>query len=198
MIEPANVARRFCAALDTGDWLTVAELTDPDWLREFADDRLEHARSPERGSHPLTHADGPRDAPPEVRKWFAERSAKALANSSLVDEFPGVETVAKLEKLTPPRLAAKALEGVFGSARQEVDRTWLGVVNEGVEYAHALYRFRFHADPDPNGGVGVLSMRRTSTGWGVLWNGQGPFGLPGFGPNTYMVSRARRHANPSC
>jgi len=108
MIQASDVARRFCVALDKGDWMIVAELTDPDGLRAFADDR----------------------------------------------------------------------------------RTWLGVVDEGAEYAHALYRFRFHADPDLEGNVGILSMRRNSSGWGVLWNGQGPFGLPGFGPNMYIVARA--------
>src|SRR6185437_4367549 len=197
MIEPASVARRFCVALDEGDWLAVAELTDPDSLREFADDRLDHARSLERGSYHFAPAVGPPDAPPEVRKWFAERAARTFLTSTVPEEFSGVETVAELEKLTPPQLAAKALEGVFGSAKRDTDRTWLGVVTEDAEFAHALYRFRFHADPDLEGSVGVLSMRRASTGWGVLWNGQAPFGLPGFGPNMYVVSRGSRRPNPS-
>jgi len=190
MIQSSDVARRFCVALDKGDWMIVAELTDPGCLREFADDRLEHARAVEGGSDSRMLAGGPPDAPPEVRTCFAERAGRAFPKSSLPEEFAGVATVAALEKLKPSELAAKALQGLFGMAVSDSDRTWLGVVDEGAEYAHALYRFRFHADPDLEGSVGILSMRRNSTGWGVLWNGQGPFGLPGFGPNMYVVGRA--------
>jgi hypothetical protein len=196
MTDPADVAQRFCTALDHGDWLAITALTDPEWLHDFADERLEHARSLERASERQEYA-GPPDAPPEVRRWFAERTVPGLALSSLAEDFAGIQTAAELETLTPAQIAAKALQGLFGRARGEIARTWLGVVSEGADHAHAVYRVRFPSVPDDEGSVGILSMRRTPTGWRVLWDGQGPFGLPGFGPHTYMVARAPQGTDPA-
>lgn len=191
MTDAADVARRFCIALDHGDWLAITALTDPEWLRDFADERLEHARTLERDSERQEYA-GPPDAPPEVRRWLAERMYSGLALSSLAEDFAGVETAAELETMTPQQIAAGALQGLFGRVRGEIARTWLGVVDEGTDRAHAVYRVRFPSVPDDEGSVAIVSMRRTSAGWRVLWDGRGPFGLPGFGPHTYMVARAPR------
>ncbi len=135
---------------------------------------------------------GPPDAPPEVRRWLAERMPSGLALSSLAEDFAGVETAAELETMTPTQIAARALQGLFGRVRGEIARTWLGVVDEGTDRAHAVYRVRFPSVPDDEGSVAIVSMRLTSTGWRVLWDGRGPFGLPGFGPHTYLVARAPR------
>jgi len=196
MTDPVDVARRFCTALDHGDWLTMTALTDPERLRDFADERLEHARSLERVSEHQEYP-GPPDAPPEVRRWFAERTAPGLALSSLADDFAGIRTVAELETLAPTQIAAKALQALFGRARGEIVRTWLGLVSEGVDRAHAVYRAQLPSAPDDEGSVSVLSMRRTSTGWRVLWDGQGPFGLPGLGAHTYLISRAPHLTDPA-
>ena len=196
MTDPVDVAQRFCTALDHGDWLTMIALTDPERLRDFAAERLEHARSLGRASE---HKESPAlpDAPPEARRWFAERTAPGFAQSSLVEDFAGIRTVAELEALAPTQVAAKALQGLFGRARREIARTWLGVVSEGADHAHAVYRVQFPSVPDDEGSVSVLSMRRTSTGWRVLWDGQGPFGLPGFGAHTYLMARAPHVTDPA-
>lgn len=193
------IAQQFYVALDHGDWLAVAELTDPEWLRDFAEERLEYARTLERPPEPQAHAGpaGPADAPPEVRKWLAEHTTRAPGRSSLAEEFDGARSVAELDSLTPVQLAAKSLHGLFGRARDQVERTWLGVVHEGTEQAHAVYRARFLLAADDEGSVGILSMRRTPAGWRVLWDGHGPFGLPGFGGHMYMVGRVAQSADPS-
>lgn len=196
MTDPADVAQQFCAALDHGDWLAITRLTDPEWLRDFAAERLEHARSLERAPEPQEYAGLP-DAPPEVRRWFAERTAGGLALSSLAEDFAGIQTAAELATMTPPQIAAKALQGLFGRARGEIARTWLGVVSEGADHAHAVYRVRVPSVPDGEGSVAILSMRRAPTGWRVLWDGQGPFGLPGFGAHMYMVARAPQLTDPA-
>ncbi|MGH7648802.1 MAG: hypothetical protein ACREND_11840 [Gemmatimonadaceae bacterium] len=138
----------------------------------------------------------PPDAPPEVRRWFTERAERGLVLSSLAEDFAGVQTVAELESLTPEQVVASALQGLFARTLAKISRAWLGVVSEGENLAHAVYRARFLAAADHDGSVAILSMRRTAAEWRVLWDGYGPFGLPGFGANMYMVGRAPRTADP--
>jgi hypothetical protein len=196
MTDPAYVAQRFCTALDHGDWLAITELTHPEWLHDFAAERLEHARSLERAPERQGSVVPP-DAPPEVRQWLEGRAARGLVLSSVAEDFAGIQTASELETLTPAQIAAKALQSLFGRAPVEITRTWLGVVSEGADHAHAVYRARFPSVRDDVGSVGILSMRRTATGWRVLWDGQGPFGLPGFGPHMYMVARAPQSSDPA-
>jgi hypothetical protein len=194
--EPLEVARSFCGALDTGDWHAITALTDAESLHDFAEERLAHARSLERGAGNRKYA-GPPDAPPEVRRWLTERAERGLALSSLAEDFAGVQTVAELESLTPEQVAARALQGLFARTLAQIARAWLGVVTEDEDRVHAVYRARFLAAPDEEGTVAILSMRRSAAGWRVLWDGHGPFGLPGFGAHMYMVGRARRNTDPS-
>ncbi len=196
MTNAADVAQRFCAAIDHGDWLAITELTDPEWLHDFAAERLERARSLERAPERNENLVPP-DAPPEVREWLAGRTTRGLTLSSLAEEIAGIQTAAELETLTPAQIAARALEVLFARAPAEITRTWLGVVSEGDDHAHAVYRARFPSVPGDEGSVGILSMRRTPSGWRVLWDGQGPFGMPGFGPHTYLVARASQSSDPA-
>lgn len=174
---PLAVAKEFCAAMDEERWPRVVELSDPRALKDLREERLRYARDLMRPESAV------------YRSWLRMLEAvpattrseyEELTRPSLEREFAGISSFQEVERLDAAALAVAVLSSrMVRESRPR--RKWLGVIHEGEALAHVLYRVTFASTEEHWSEVELLSLRKESNRWVVLWNGRAQFGIPGVG-----------------
>lgn len=185
--DPLSVAQAYVSAFAARDWRALAGLLDPEWLADFREDRIEHARTIEAPEQGGDQAVGYPGLPPEVAAWFrAQRSAFSRSHEcSVASEFAGVRSSGELASLDSVDVLVSAFESFFPKGYRMPEHQWLGVVLE-KDSAHVVYRASRPEIPE-HSSVDLISLRWTTDGWRVLCDRGGPFQLPGFGAGVTMV-----------
>ena len=170
-----RVAREVLVALDREDWPAVTAHVDPvvaERLYRETRDRIESWEGPSSpaADHYLDEDPG---MPREVAEYLAEKGRQYMSEAgSFANTFPGLESPEQFRDCSPQEYLALYLGacdprrgGTLGHPRREV----LGIVEEGEETAHVLYRIRWTEEsPSPFDHVDMLELRRTGDGWKVL------------------------------
>ena len=198
MREPLSIAAEAIEALNRGEWRRVADLVDPEELRSWFEQQ--RARIREEPWRPLTPEAVRRnrpDMPEEVARYHADRmNREAEWVNSLSSQFAGVETRGELERLGAAEALARYLQAQDPRWRFEEQlkrlapelraiarpgtpacrREIVGVVHEGEDLAHVVYRVRRQPGgaeemSTREGELEVASLRRTDDGWRLRLSG---------------------------
>lgn len=185
-LDSANVVvRDFLLAMSEQRWQDAAELIHPETRAEFQRRQLEalqcapDLRPPSIDDYLRMDPAMPR----EVAAYLFRRDSVLLPAMDsirrLSNRFPGIESVAEMERLTPLDFVRLHLEnenalrlrhGMPGVYRADI----VGGVREGdwinVLYRHAYERF----EQDPTGAIGffrpppkLIRLRRSAVGWRI-------------------------------
>lgn len=199
MREPLSIVIEAIGALDRGEWRRVADMIDPGELQVWFERYI--ASVPEEPRRQIT-PEGVRrnrpDMPEEVAQYYADRINRETEwGSSLGSQFAGVKTRDELRSLESAEALARYLQAqdprwqftehlkrltpelraIAQAGTPECRREVVGVVHEGENLAHVVYRVLRHPGGADAAGVEageleVASLRRTDDGWWLRLTGE--------------------------
>ena len=176
--DPVAVVRALFEAYEAKQWRQAAELVDEKALAHFQVILLALAQTWEMSPNFQQQAD--ETLPPEVAAYFDSVRSRTLREhgNPLLYYFPGVATLAELQDLPPGELLARWMDGNDLKPESYDDnqppvfrRAVIGVVPEGDELAHVVYRIHTDAGKmEATQEAEVMTVRHSAQRWRVLMN----------------------------